>query len=825
LLNAAGEALTGGVRIAVISGESGIGKTFLAEAVCERLRAGGWQVAWGRCPEAEGVPALWPWQQVLTPLVNAYPPVPEIADRLANLLGQHSAPSAGASDGAEARFRQHDAVARHLAVASAKEPLLIVLDDVHWADSASVRLLLDLMALRRGGRILVVATLRSGEGGALLDDALGRLGREGALHVTLDGLEPAAIAELSASLGLTLDASQTAQLSARTAGNPFLLAESVKLAASEGTDALLAGVPPTVRDVLRRRLSRLPDATRDLLRTAAVLGRDVDPELLAAVTFEPEEHVLDALDLATVHGVLVESGQARLRFVHDLVRETLEADLRPMRRTRVHAAAAAALEDRGGDPAAIAFHAIAAGPSESARAAQFAHAAGVSARQRLAFDDAAIWFGRAVELARAQPDPDWAAVVGLQLALVRVQLDAGDWIGARATRAEAIRTADRTDDPELALLALVALDVPSVWTLHGYAEVDLDIVGRTERALAGLPETDSALRCRLLGAFAAELYDGSDDPRCDALSATAVEMARRLDDPRLLAFALNCRYQAVNQPRFAVELVAVGQELAELGAQEGMPAFELLGHQVSAMYRMMLFDVRGADAETAACDPLLRRLSLRAASVIHELWVALRLLADGRVSEAEAGYEASLAEQRQLGFFGTDALTEVIRAMLNTTAERWDAVGERLDSLALVAPLFAQSLRVWTLAAAGRTDEARAILDGDVPVVLKDWSQIPVLCVAAQAAVVAGHTARMHWYYEQLLPYSGWLAVGGNTIIFGPVDYYLARLAAALGDAGASAEHRVRAESDCRDAGLLWWAERSAARASEAPTSRPQVVR
>jgi hypothetical protein len=283
-----------------------------------------------------------------------------------------------------------------------------------------------------------------------------------------------------------------------------------------------------------------------------------------------------------------------------------------------------------------------------------------------------------------------------------VQFDAGDWIGARATRAEAIRTADRTDDPELALLALVALDVPSVWTLHGYAEVDLDIVGRTERALAGLPETDSALRCRLLGAFAAELYDGSDDPRCDALSATAVEMARRLDDPRLLAFALNCRYQAVNQPRFAVELVAVGQELAELGAQEGMPAFELLGHQVSAMYRMMLFDVRGADAETAACDPLLRRLSLRAASVIHELWVALRLLADGRVSEAEAGYEASLAEQRQLGFFGTDALTEVIRAMLNTTAERWDAVGERLDSLALVAPLFAQSLRVWTLAGAGR---------------------------------------------------------------------------------------------------------------------------
>src|ERR1700761_1381058 len=111
----------------------------------------------------------------------------------------------GTSAGAEARFRQHDAVARHLAVASAKEPLLIVLDDVHWADSASLRLLLDLIALRRGGRILVIAALRSGEGGPVVEDALGRLGREGALHVSLDGLDSTAIAEVSASLGLALD--------------------------------------------------------------------------------------------------------------------------------------------------------------------------------------------------------------------------------------------------------------------------------------------------------------------------------------------------------------------------------------------------------------------------------------------------------------------------------------------------------------------------------------------------------------------------------------------------------------------------------------------
>jgi hypothetical protein len=369
------------------------------------------------------------------------------------------------------------------------------------------------------------------------------------------------------------------------------------------------------------------------------------------------------------------------------------------------------------------------------------------------------------------------------------------------------------------------MDAPSVWTLHSYAEVDLDIVGRTERALALLPETDSPLRCRMLGALAAELYDGSDDPRCDAFSAEAVGMARRLEDPRLLASSLHNRYQAVNQPRFAAEMVELGQELAELGATEGMPAYELLGHEVGAMYRMQLFDVAGADAESAAADPLLRRLSLRPMTAIHNMWLALRLLLDGRLTEAEEAYERSLAEHRRLGFFGTEALADVIHAMLDTANRRWDAVASQLDSLAVVAPLFAESLRAWTLAESGQVAQAHALLDAQSPAALKDWSYLPLLATASEAALAAGHTARMHWCYEQLLPYSGWLAVGGNTVAFGPVDYYLARLAAALGDATASDEHRTRAESDCRGAGLMWWAERAAGLAPKRATSHPQVVR
>jgi hypothetical protein len=373
------------------------------------------------------------------------------------------------------------------------------------------------------------------------------------------------------------------------------------------------------------------------------------------------------------------------------------------------------------------------------------------------------------------------------------------------------------------------LDAPSVWTLQSNSDVDLDLAQRTERALAGLPGQDSELRCRLLGALAVELYDGCDDPRCDTLSAEAVGMARRLGDPQLLAGALTHRYHAVNQPRFAAEVVAVAQELIELGAQEGLPAYELVGHEVCAMYRMQLFDIRGADAEAAASEPLLRRLSLRPGAAIHHVWQAMRLQADGRLEEASKAYGEAEAEQRTLGRFGPDPLGEVVRALLNATRGRWNAVTERLDSLADASPMFAHWLRVWALAESGRVAEARALIDTETPAVLHDWSELTLLAAAAQAAVAAGHPARMHWCYEQLLPYSGWFAVGGNSLVLGPVDFYLAQLANRLGDAEAGEVHRSRAESDSREAGLLWWAERAAALADlpagVKSSSKPQVVR
>ncbi len=739
-----------GLRVAVLSGEPGIGKTYLVEALARQLTGSGWGVAWGRCPDAEGVPALWPWHQVLDALVAARPPDPELALPLTHLL-EHASPTGSSrspdddrdaggtgGDAAEARFRQHDAVARHLAASTADTPLLLVLDDLQWADGSSLRLLLDLVALRRGGRILLVATIRSGEGGPALQDALARLADAGALRIALPGLDERAVERLAAESDVALKSDEVRRLVERTAGNPFFVRETLKLASSEGATALEV-VAPTVQDALRRRLARLPERSQALLAAAAVLGRDVDPDLLTAVSGTDEDTVLDALDGAVVSGVLVDRGAGRLRFAHDLIRETASGTLPPLRRSRLHGRAARALEAAGGDPAAVAYQALAAGPGEAERALRNAEAAARAAARRFAYDEAVRWLRAAVD-AGASP-ADARRAVELRLALVRAELDAGEWVSARRTRAAALRASDETGDPALTARALVALDAPTVWTLHHYADVDLDIVGRLERVLAELPAEDSELRCRLLGTLAAELYDGSDDPRCDEFSAEAVAMARRIGEPRLLAVALTCRYHAVHMPRFVDELLAVAAELIALGREHAMPATELLGHQVAVMMRISRLEVREADAAAQACEPLLRRLQLPPPIAIQHLWDANRLCLSGRFDEGWRAYQSAFVEQRALGFFGTDGLAAVLAGLMGALRGRWDQVRTVLPALETVGPYFATTVRIWAMAASGEREQARRLAEADETPLLHDWAETAALAARGEAAVAERHLA------------------------------------------------------------------------------------
>ena len=807
ILRAAGEATAGGVRTVIVSGEPGIGKTFLVDAVCERLRAGGWLIAWGACPETEAAPALWPWQQVLIPLVSQVRPPLELAHRLGSLIGDKAVnPTEQVIDPAEARFRQHEAVARYLALATRAKPLVIVLDDLNWADAASSRLLLDLLTLRRGGRLLIIATAHSDGSDPALEERVAHLGRDGAVQLSLEGLGPDEIAEIAEAHGVPLSSAQLSQVSERTAGNPYFVSEFLKLAAEHAGSLL--NVPETVQDVIRLRLARLTDFTRELLGDAAVMGQQIDVGLLTAATDEPVELVHDALNLAQVSGLVVAHGSGELRFAHELIRQTVLADLSPVRRGQLHARVSRLIETASGEPAAIAFHAIAAGPSASERAAHFAELAGVEAAEQLAFDDAARWLTQAIELVKSS-DRDPAKLVTLALALLRVQLDAGELVAARDTWAGAIRTSYLLEDRELSARALIALDAPLLWTLRGKSDVDLNIDGRAERALARLPPGDSELRCRLSGTLAAHLRAGSGNPRCEPLSAEAVAMARRLGDPGLLAVSLAARFHAIDQPRFAAEEIAVADELVELGRDHSTPAFELLGHQAAAAYRLMTFDVRLADASSAASEPLLRRLSVPAAFTIHHTWAAARLMAEGRLDDASAAYEALTAEERALGFTAADAPSAVAFGTLATLRKDWDAVAQQAALLDGAGSPFARILRAWQLAETGDPEAARALLDTGHILLPPDSAQLGMLATASEAALAARSETAARWCHEQLLPYSGWLASAGAGFVLGPVDYYLGRLARALGDVAAGDSYLLRAEEDCLREGLVWWAQRA----------------
>lgn len=367
-------ALAGRGRLMLLAGEAGIGKTRLAEALAECASEAGATVAWGRSVEGGDAPALWPWAQVLRQLAAAQPErFAAVAGPLAGPLGPLAvelageavpAPTEPAAEPGAAQFLLYDAVERILGGLAAAVPLLVVLESLHWADLPSLQLLKFLAGELREGRLLLVATLRTGEAPASrsLGDLLEALARAPAAErLDLGPLDREAVGELvTAVSGHAPAAELVASLHARSDGNPFFVIELARLLRDDGP-AAVAAIPASVRDVVRRRVACLPAATRAVLRVAAVVGRDFDLAVLEPTATVATEELLDCLDDAVAAGLLIENGAriGRWRFVHALVREALYQDLNQVRRAHLHAAVAAALlalADAGGRTDEVAHH-------------------------------------------------------------------------------------------------------------------------------------------------------------------------------------------------------------------------------------------------------------------------------------------------------------------------------------------------------------------------------------------------------------------------------------------------------------------------------------
>ncbi len=372
-------ALSGRGRVVLVSGEPGIGKTRLVEEMLTRADTASANIAWGATYEGDGAPAFWPWVQVLESLAATDPDglsaalagggseLTQVVPSLKELVGEIDPP--WALDPAAARFQLFEAVSGVLTRLAARHPLVVVLDDLHWADAGSLQLAEYVAARLSTARVLLVATYRDVDpvAGEELTGALGVLARiPGLVRVALTGLNEAEVAQFIAhTSGVDPSEEEATAVWARTDGNPFFVQELARLLAAEGGLALASAnslaVPPGVRQVIRRRLARLPTDTNTLLTVAAVAGRTFDLRVVASAAAIGTDAAVGLADSAVASGVLIEDPASIgvYRFSHALVRDAIYGELSALRRARLHTLVGEALEKAGGraaTPVELAHH-------------------------------------------------------------------------------------------------------------------------------------------------------------------------------------------------------------------------------------------------------------------------------------------------------------------------------------------------------------------------------------------------------------------------------------------------------------------------------------
>jgi tetratricopeptide (TPR) repeat protein len=765
--------------VGLIGGEPGIGKTRLAAACAARLAEDGFGCAWVSCPDDNGAPPFWVWGQLLGQLGAGGVPRPD----------------AGRADPELARFLLFEAVMAGIRDAAASRSLLLVVDDLHWADPGSRRLLAAIRGALATVPVVALCTYRDTEPGA--DALCAEVAPE--RHLVLGGLAPGELATaVRMATGSAVPDALVDGLHARTAGNPYFAAEAVRLLRAEGrldSSAQLPGelLPRTVRAVLERRLARLPAPAAELLRVAALLGDEPSPPLLAEVAGEPLAAVASALAAACAARVV--SGS---RFAHPLVREVLEAQLGPADRACWHARAGALLARRYREgtagPAAAARHLLAAAElgGEAEPAVELARLAAADAVRRAGYEDAVRLLSAA--LAVAGPGGDRGELL---CALGEAALAAGDPAGARTAYAEATELARRTGRTEL--LAAAALGVAGG---QGGFEIDLRDPGRVAvltEALAAQPDGDSATRAALLGRLSLALaFTGAAPERREALSTEAVAMARRLGDSAVLAAALAARCDAISGPDHVAERRAAAAEIIELARRGGDRAGEMLGRRLLVVALAEAADWSAVDAEIASYARLAEHLPQHRLTWYVPLWRGTRALMHGDLGRADE-HARELAEMAERAGSVNARLLGLVQRFVRLVGE--GRAGELAGDFAEIVGLIPDEPRSAACAQAllnahrGRLAEARADLDRVVAgMVPRDGEWLPKHVQVSVAAVLAGHRPAAELAYQRLTPYAGHCAVEGILAgSWGSVAAHLGLLARYLGRAEDAEAHFARA--------------------------------
>jgi DNA-binding CsgD family transcriptional regulator len=812
-------ALSGTGATVALAGEPGIGKSHTAQVVAQWAAARGMQILWGRCNEEPGAPPYWPWLQLVRSWLQSHEDeavrrvlgaagssLAEILPEIAQRLPQCAALPAIA-DPMQARFRLFDAMSGFWQRAAAEQPLLLILDNLHWADASSLRLLEFLAPDLASSPVLTVITYRDAELSRQhpLSGTLGELARQhGFERLRLGGLSRDETARMMGLVGGgTVAPSLVDAIHAQTEGNPLFVAEMTRLLIQEGVlGAEQRGAPPPrgnlphripegIKEVIGRRLNRLSPRTNQVLTCAAMIGRAFDAGLLLRLMEELDEDAcagaLEEALQAHVIECLPEAGH--YRFAHALFRETLYEEIGPPRRSRLHLQVTRALEEAYGDDIArqlpaLAYHSWAALPGgDTQQAVDYARRAGEQSGRLFAHEEAARYYRLALQAIDAGSGFDAVLRCELFNALGEAHTRAGEYLVAQEAFEQAVRLAlEAGCARELARAALGYETATWCPGMPGVAAARLLRV-----ALTAVDSGDLALMARLLSALARALIFSGEEEQAMKVYEQALAMARRSADPLILASTLVATLTARWQHERVSERIASAAEAVQLAAAAGNRSlmFE------AAAWRMFddfeLGDIASWLKHIAAYaqgaeelrEPFLRYVAA-SSRTMHALF-------EGRFAEAERLAQRTLEIGDRMPGLDAAGVYGVQMFTLRREQGRLDEVGPLVRHFVQTNP---QS-HVWRpglaliYAELGQRDAARTEFDllaaDGFRSLVRDGVWVASVAYLAQVCGALGDAQRAGILYSLLQPYSGRNLLAGTSIAcLGAADALLGSLCATM---------------------------------------------